>query len=140
MATLQEINAKRKELMGTGQFANEKEAAVAARNQLTSVAPTTGAGATPTPPTPAPSPTLATNQAQLAENQANRAMNPMAQTPPITGSGAVAPITPVTPTVPNPLPTVNALGGTVENRQNTRNVVTGKGATETPSGALLDAN
>ena len=97
MASLQEINAKRKELMGTGQFTNEKEAAVAARNQLT------------------PAPT-------------------------ITGSGSVAPITPVTPTVPNPLPTVNALGGTVENRQNTRNVVTGKGATETPSGALLDAN
>ena len=96
MATLQEINAKRKELMGTGQFANEKEAAVAARNQLTP-APTTGAGAMVTPSVP-------------------------------------------TPTVPNPLPTVNALGGTVENRQNTRNVVTGKGATVTPSGALLDAN
>lgn len=40
-------------------------------------------------------PTLNTNQAQLAENQANRAMNPMAQTPaPITPM----PVAPVTPT------------------------------------------
>jgi len=82
MASLQEINAKRKELMGTGQFANEKEAAVAARNQLT-----------PTPVTP--SPTLTTNQAQLAENQAKR--QEMIQ------SGSVpAPTT--SPTTPTPAP------------------------------------
>lgn len=91
MASLQEINAKRKELMGTGQFANEKEAAVAARNQLTP-APTTGAGAT----LPTPSPTLATNQAQLAENQAKR--QEMIQ------SGSVpAPTTAPTPPTPAPV-------------------------------------
>ena len=99
MASLQEINAKRKELMGTGQFANEKEAAVAARNQLTP-APT-GAGATQTLPTP--SPTLATNQAQLAENQAKRqemipAPAPISTPAPIPATPTPAPVAPVAPT------------------------------------------
>lgn len=117
MATLQEINAKRKELMATGQYANEKEAAISARDQLTAPVTPTGTGATLTPP----SPTQATNQAQLLENQANRkAMvqagsipapnqppatptpepTPTAPTAPVTPTAPATPTAPTTPTVP----------------------------------------
>lgn len=103
MPTLQEIIAKRKELMATGQYANEKEAAISARNQLTTPVAPTGTGAT----LPTPSPTQATNQAQLLENQANRKAMvqagsiPAPNQPPATPTPETTPTAPTAPVTPN---------------------------------------